>query len=353
MTPWRRELLRQPVLLPQSCRFSFFAMTAELVQTSAHLPSLTVSVIIPIYNGERDLPDLIDCLICQTYPANQVEYLFIDNGSRDGTPALLTQAAAQASSLGITCKFIQETAIQSSYAARNAGIRAASGEILAFTDVDCRPLPDWLVQLTEGFEDPQVGLVAGEIVPLDGRHWLERYADRQGFLSQKNTLNHPFCAYGQTANLAIRAIALSDTGLFRPYLTTGGDADICWRLQRQGGWRLHFAETAVVKHRHRSSLKQLYEQWYRYGRSNRYLHQLYATELSRPLENREVLYRLMRWCLKEIPLSLLQLGFKQATWLDLCTTPLDLYCSYARTRGQLESSLPAQAREIDWNLSIV
>ncbi len=50
-----------------------------------------VSVIVPIYNGEQDLPGLLNCLIAQTYPADRVEFLLVDNGSSDRTPDLLSR----------------------------------------------------------------------------------------------------------------------------------------------------------------------------------------------------------------------------------------------------------------------
>ena len=51
-----------------------------------------ISVIVPVYNGEADLPELISCLQAQTYPGGWVEYLLVDNGSRDRTATLLQTA---------------------------------------------------------------------------------------------------------------------------------------------------------------------------------------------------------------------------------------------------------------------
>ncbi|MEM9903673.1 MAG: glycosyltransferase [Cyanobacteria bacterium P01_D01_bin.44] len=306
----------------------------------------TVSVIVPIYNGERDLAGLIDCLLKQTYPAERVEYLLVDNGSCDRTPDLIQSAIIQAEAQGITVKGLQETEIQSAYAARNTGIRQATGEILAFTDADCYPRPDWLENLVQGFTDDTIGLVVGEVIAFPGKTWLEHYAERKRLMSQKDTLAHPFCGYGQTANLAIRASALREIGLFRPRMTTGGDADICWRLQREGGVQLAFAESAVVEHHHRTTFKDLHAQWYRYGRSNRFLHQLYGIKLTRPLMPREVRHTLARWALKEVPLTGLKMLRGKADWLDLAMTPISLYCFRARHQGQARSNLPEEAREI-------
>lgn len=306
---------------------------------------MTISVVVPVFNGEEDLPELMDCLKSQTYPPEQVEYIIVDNNSRDRTNAILT-AAAEANNTLFPLKPQRETQIQSSYAARNRGIQAAKGEIIAFTDADCRPEPDWLLNLIKPFAKPEVGIVAGEITAYPGSTLLEKYAQRKDILSQKHTLANSFCPYGQTANLALRRQVLSEIGLFRPYLTTGGDADLCWRVLRQTQWQLEFAPDAIVKHRHRRTIKELQSQWRRYGESNRYLHQLHGVELGRPFTAKECFYRLSRWLLKELPV----IGGKclqgKADLVDILTTPLDLICAIARASGQQNSSLPQQAQQI-------
>ncbi|MBD1939418.1 glycosyltransferase [Microcoleus sp. FACHB-68] len=299
-----------------------------------------VSVIVPIYNGEADLPDLLNCLRLQTYPTHLVEYLLVDNNSSDHTGPLIASA-------GEGFRHLSENQIQSSYAARNTGIRAATGNILAFTDADCRPNPNWLNTLIQPFVKENVGIVAGEIEALAGETLLEKYASRQDTLSQKHTLAHPFCPYGQTANLAIRRQVLEEVGLFRPYLTTGGDADICWRILRQTHWQLEFAPDAIVQHRHRSTLRQLRSQWRRYGESNKYLHELHGIDLMRELTAKEYLYRLSRWLLKELPAASVKASLGKAGLADLLSTPLDLFCFQARTTGQREANLAEKAREIE------
>lgn len=131
-------------------------------------------------------------------------------------------------------------------------------------------------------------------------------------------------------------------------MTTGGDADICWRLQRDGGWQLHYAKTAVVQHHHRTTLKELHKQWYRYGRSNRYLNQIHGIKLTRPLMAHEVRHSLARWVAKELPVGLVKLITGKADLIDLAMTPIGLYCFRARTLGQRESKLPDNAEEIAW-----
>ena len=305
-----------------------------------------VSVIVPIYNGEDNLPKLVAGLMAQRYPTDRVEYLLVDNGSCDRTPHILQAAAQTAAIQGLQLRVLTYSAIQSSYAARNAGIVLAQGEILAFTDADCLPEPGWIAALIQPFTDPAVGLVAGEIKALPSTHWLERYATRQNLLSQHTTLNHALLPYGQTANLAVRASILDTVGLFRPQLTTGGDADLCWRIQQETPWQLVYAADAVLYHHHRNTLRGLRSQWYRYGCSNRYLHDLYGAQLLRPLTARELRYRLRRWGFKELPQAIARLLTRQGTTLDLVITPLDLLCAHAHSQGQAQAQLSASARTI-------
>jgi glycosyltransferase involved in cell wall biosynthesis len=314
--------------------------------TEKILPS--VSVVVPIYNGEKDLPDLIDCLRSQTYPSDRVEYLLVDNNSNDRTASILESACKELRDRGLQFKHLSENSVQSSYAARNKGIRSSESDLIAFTDADCRPVPTWLEEIVVPFSNPQVAIVVGELVALPGNSLLEKYAERCGMMSQHFLLEHPFCPYGQTANLAIRREAFCKVGLFRPYLTTGGDADICWRILRETDWQLTFAPKAIVRHRHRSNLQDLKSQWRRYGCSNRYLHELHGVDLMRELTPKESIYRLSRWLLKELPVSAIEAISLKAPAIDLIKTPIDLICTQARSNGQKESKLPELARKIEW-----
>jgi len=302
-----------------------------------------VSVVVPIYNGEIDLPDLIKCLQAQTYPIDKVEYLLVDNASTDRTSTIIQTATQTFPPI----RYLQENKIQSSYAARNTGIRAATGEIIAFTDADCRPQLNWLVDLIALFQNSTIGIVAGEIIGLPGTTLLEKYAEARNVLSQKYTLENPFCPYGQTANLAIRREIFLQVGLFRPYLTTGGDADICWRIEKETEWKINFAPTAIVQHRHRSNLAEFQSQWRRYGKSNRYLHELYGIKLMRNIALEEYIFRLSKWLVKEIPIISVKAILGKATFVDLVNTPLSLLNAQARFSGQQQAKLPEEAKMIE------
>lgn len=312
---------------------------------------MQVSVIIPVYNGDTDLPDLLTCLRSQTYASDQVEYIIIDNQSQDGTLRQLQFAITDFQQVGLTLKVGQEVQIQSSYAARNTGIRMAKGQILVFTDADCRPDPQWLEHLIQPFSDPTIDLVVGEIAGLPSQNWLEQYAEQNKVLSQTYTLENSFCPYGQTANLAVRRSLFTEIGLFRPYLTTGGDADFCWRALKNSQRNYRFVPEAIVLHRHRSTLAELAKQWQRYGRSNQYLHDLHGIDLMAKPQRSYQAYLLTRWLLREIPQILLK-GLRSQLSPSgivprLVSTPLSLYCNHHRFYGQTQARLPELARQID------
>ncbi|MEM1426821.1 MAG: glycosyltransferase, partial [Cyanobacteria bacterium P01_H01_bin.130] len=291
-----------------------------------------VSVIAPLYNAHDDLPGLLDCLAAQTYPRDRLELLLVDNNSQDDTFALLQGVIARFQDLGFTLIPLQELEIQSSYAARNRGIQTARGQIFAFLDGDCRPEPDWLIELVQPFlsdASKTIGMVAGEIKALPGSSLIERYSERQDILSQKHTLASDFLPYGQTANLAVRRWIFKRFGLFRSYLTTGGDADICWRMQQRSPRQtIVLAPKAIVRHRHRATIAEFRSQFRRYGKSNRCLHDLHGIPLMEPWSSRDYVVRPLRWLLKETPIALAKRLLGRAPWqdldLELWGTPLEL-----------------------------
>ena len=160
------------------------------------------------------------------------------------------------------------------YSARNeAAARAANGWLL-FTDADCRPRPD----LLDAYFEPQpadvVGALAGEIVAADRGHptLAQRYAADRRLLSSELFLSHPYKPMGATANLLVRREAFDAIGGFAEGIRSGGDADLCWRLQ-DAGWSIEHRPRAVVGHEHRATVRALLRQSARTAAGTRWLEQ--------------------------------------------------------------------------------
>ena len=136
----------------------------------------SVSVVVCTHNGARMLPLALDALARQHPPAGGFEAVIVDDRSTDGSAELAAAAGA---------KVVRLTGEQGGglAAARNAGIRAASGDLVAFTDDDCEPEPTWLRELIEPMRDPTVDGVTGCTVPGSDRDLVLRYLARRNPLA--------------------------------------------------------------------------------------------------------------------------------------------------------------------------
>lgn len=231
---------------------------------------LNVSVVVPIKNAARTLPVCLAALSRLEPPP--AEIVLIDNGSTDGSLSLAVDFQQEHSSSPI--RVLTEPHPGAS-AARNAGIKAAGGEIIAFTDADCEPDVNWLRHLVAPFQDPAVGGVAGRIVGAAGGSVVELFSALYTLQSPEQPSVHrtwtPWAGGFPTANLAVRRTLLEQLGGFDESLTIyGEDYDLCARLYRQGS-TIAYRPKAVVRHHHRTTVAGLLRQAYGFGHSHAYL----------------------------------------------------------------------------------
>lgn len=186
-----------------------------------------ISVVVPTRNRAGLLPDLLAALDAQTYP--EYEVIVVDDASDDETPDVLAAWAGE----GNTALRLHLPA--GSYAARNVGWQRARGEIVAFTDDDCLPEGDWLVNLAEAIRDPEtVGAQGvtlarpGEITPFT--HQIEQCSPGPPY---------------RTCNIAYRHSLLARFGGFES-MQWYADNILGLRAQRHG--EVTFAPDAVVLH---------------------------------------------------------------------------------------------------------
>jgi GT2 family glycosyltransferase len=157
------------------------------------------------------------------------------------------------------------------YGARNEAAARAAGEWLLFTDADCRPQPGLLDAYFDPSPGERIGALAGEIVAAStGDTLAERYAADRRLLSSELFLAHPYKPMGVTANLLVRRAAFEAIGGFADNVRSGGDADLCWRLQ-DAGWAIEHRPRAIVAHEHRATVRALLRQSARTAAGTRWL----------------------------------------------------------------------------------
>jgi GT2 family glycosyltransferase len=213
-----------------------------------------VSVVVACYNGERTLKACLDSLLRLKYP--DYEVILVDDGSTDATPKIAQEFPQ------VRC-FRQPNHGLS--VARNTGIAAATGEVVAFTDADCRADEAWLHYLIGdllGSAYPGVGghnllppddsLVAAAVLVSPGGPTHVMLGDREA--------EHiPGC------NMAFYKWALGEIGGFDPvFRKAGDDVDLCWRLQ-QRGHKIGFSPAGFVWHYRRSTVAEYLRQQAGYG----------------------------------------------------------------------------------------
>ena len=202
----------------------------------------TVSVIVPVRDGESTIADCIDAILAAEYPSDCREVLVVDNGSTDGTASLIKARP-------VTYLSEPEPGVSN---ARNRGIAESTGDILAFVDADCLVEPQWLTELVRPFEDPEVGAVAGDLQHVPPTTPAERQAARLLGNWQQFAFNSD-PAYPITANAAYRREVIDRIGPFDPHMTRAQDVELGLRFQERSGRRLAYAEQATARHRNRST----------------------------------------------------------------------------------------------------
>ncbi|HZO30392.1 MAG TPA: glycosyltransferase [Chloroflexota bacterium] len=214
-----------------------------------------VSVVVATYNAARTLDDCLSSLVDLRYP--DYEVIVVNDGSTDGSEEIIHRYPVRA----IT------TPNRGVSAARNEGLRAATGEIVAYIDSDARADPDWLSYLATTFLESDVAAVGGpNLVPPEDA-WVAKCVYRspggptQVMLDDQSAEHIPGC------NMAFWKWALEEIGGFDPmYRKAGDDVDVCWRILEKNR-RIGFSPSAVVWHHRRPSVKAYWKQQVGYGES--------------------------------------------------------------------------------------
>jgi glycosyltransferase involved in cell wall biosynthesis len=221
---------------------------------SDSLERRSVSVVVPAWNAERRIAGVIGAIRAQTGLGQEPEAIVVDDGSEDRTAEEASRAGAR----------VLRQANRGPAAARNAGWRAAAGEIVFFTDSDCLPCRDWMVRLLPSFADAGVGAAGGSYTIGNPRSLLARCVQEEIALRHKRMKGE--VRFLGSFNLAVRREVLEETGGFDPAYrrASGEDNDLSYRIRKRG-YRLLFDPLACVEHLHPERLARYLSEQARHG----------------------------------------------------------------------------------------
>jgi glycosyltransferase involved in cell wall biosynthesis len=218
------------------------------------------SVVVPTFNRSAALGRCLESLAALDYPSTRYEVIVVDDGG-DGAAARVAEPWRDAIALTVVSQARTGPA-----AARNAGALHAEGELLAFTDDDCRPRPDWLTHLADRYEASPDGGVGGRTInALSGNPFSStaQLIVDVGY-EQNNTGPDDRCWF-TTNNLAAPAAGFRAVGGFDGSFQTAEDRDFCSRWVT-AGHRMAYEPRAIVEHAHDLTLRGFVGLHFAYGR---------------------------------------------------------------------------------------
>ncbi len=206
-----------------------------------------ISVIIPIYNAEAFLEKLFQCFDkCDFHPNDEI--ILIDNNSTDRTNQICEDKCKERPDLYRLFKY---TLKADSYASRNFAVSKANGDILAFTDSDCMPTPQWLDNVRDSFCSGQI--MAGDVQLEILNNGIWECFDAITHLSQSKEHISKNCV--ATANMAVYREDFEKIGPFEERFA-GGDFEWSQRASKMG-YEIVYCSDALIFHPSRKSYKEI------------------------------------------------------------------------------------------------
>lgn len=203
---------------------------------------MKVSVIIPFYNSENFIPTCIEALHAQSFFSKEFEIIFVDNKSTDNSVKKFEKNLINSP---FEVQILNFSDFPSSYAARNRGVKEAKGEILVFTDADCKPEPDWLEQIVNAFSKKISSklIVAGRVeLQIEDEKSMWELFDHHFHMDNTQAEKNARIA---TANMAVKKSFFEEIGYFDE-VTSGADHKWSEKAVKAGASVKYFPDVLVM-----------------------------------------------------------------------------------------------------------
>ena len=204
-----------------------------------------VSVVIPVYNGEKTFRQCLDSVLRQGYDNYEVNV--VDNNSTDNTKKIIEEFQKKYKNLFYY--FEQEKSVGK---ARNLGINNSQGEILCFTDSDCILPLDWVRKMTRPIIVDGEKVVAGSEKNLTENYWTKQIQNSNRIFDQR-IIKGKYIEGIDGKNFAIDKNLMARL-MFDPSIKMFDDLDLFVRLRRVS--KIRFLSDVKVGHFHRNSMKK-------------------------------------------------------------------------------------------------
>jgi len=226
-----------------------------------------VSIILCTYKGaSKGIDKCLNSILNLNYPLKYFELIVVNDASTDNTEELIKDYKKKFVKKKIIFKYIKNKKNLQLYGSKQKGfnMRNKNSEVICVTDDDCEVDKNWLNYLCKHYDDKKVGSVGGFIDSKNDKTILERFAKN----SKNNILSNPVNArFFHGANCSYSVQSLLKIGGFNPNIISGGDADVSFKLKKER-YKLIYESEAIVYHQHRVSLKNLWKQFFKYGKGD-------------------------------------------------------------------------------------
>lgn len=201
-----------------------------------------ISVVVPVYNGEKYIKKCLESLLSQSVRPREI--IVVDDGSIDNSAKIAATFPVE---------LVRHEKNQGLASARNSGVIEAKTEIIAFIDVDCAAREDMLENMLKNYNEPDVGGVGGWGVEVNRNGLANAYRSTYSVQKRGDKKGEISGLFGLCSSF--RREAIEKAGMFDPFFKTHGeDGDISERV-RLAGYGLVFDPDIVVYHHKESTIK--------------------------------------------------------------------------------------------------